>query len=109
MSEHKDTKGRFAPGNPGGKLKSPTSKKTRAIAEVARELFDQYGTKTAKEIFESRGNFAVKERLIEFLVERGWGKAPQTIRLGGIDPNSPEGVLLAMSGQVLPGAEETPE
>jgi len=107
VTEIKDRKGRFTKGNPGGKLKQPVSAKNRAIAEVCRELWDQYGTKTAKAIFESQKNWAVKERLLEFIVDRGWGKAPQTVTMKGrIDPNSPEGILLAIAGQSRPGDDD---
>jgi hypothetical protein len=102
-----DNKGRFTKGNPGGKLKAPVSARNRAIAEVCRELFEEFGDKTAREIFQSKNNWPVKVKLLELVIERGYGKSPLTVKLGNsIDPNSPEGVLLLAAGQSLPGGNE---
>lgn len=93
--------GRFAAGNPG-KPPGATNWANRKIAIIAREYLDASADQAIEWLLKQRKNPAVLLATIEFLTERADGKAPQVVK-HGLDPDSPEGLLLAMSGQPLPG------
>ena len=97
----RQNRGRFAPGNPG----KPAGAKhwaNRKIATVAREYLDDYGDDVIAFLLSQRKNTGVLLETIKFLTERADGKAPQTVK-HGLDPDSPEGILLAIANQPLPG------
>lgn len=106
--EGRQKDGRFAPGNPG-KKKGNVSIGKRKIAQAARELFERYAPKHFEDLFKpakkpSTQLLKVRQDALEFLANRGWGRAPMTVHVGkSIDPNSPEGILLALAGQPIPG------
>lgn len=74
----------------------------RKVAEIARDYLDEGGDDAIRFLLTQRRNPAVLLQTIEFLTERADGKAPQVVK-HGLDPDSPEGMLLAMAGQALPG------
>jgi hypothetical protein len=94
--------GRFGRGNPG-KPKGAVSWEKRKIAEAAREMFEEHAPEEIKFLLTQRTNLAVKLGVIEFLAERAYGKAPIKVH-ASIDPDSPEGILLLLAGQPLPGS-----
>lgn len=96
----------FKPGNPG-KPKGAVSFEKRKLAAACRELVYKNAPDHFQKLFEDKNPsvplMKVRQDAIEWASDRGWGKAPQTINLGkGIDPNSPEGVLLQIAGQPIP-------
>lgn len=97
-------RGQFKPGN-AGKKKGTVSWEKRKLAEAAREMFEELAPKELRELIVQNRNLPVKLDAIRFLADRAYGKAPQTVRLG-MDPDSPEGILLKIAGQVLPGSTE---
>ncbi len=94
-------RGRFGPGNPG-KPAGAKNWANRKIAQVAREYLEEHGDNAIVELLTQRKNLGVLLETVKFLTERADGKAPQTIK-HGLDPDSPEGILLALAGQALPG------
>lgn len=98
--------GRFAASTPDhpnpGKPIGAKHWANRKIAEVARDYLDEGGDDAIRFLLTQRKNPAVLLATVEFLTERADGKAPQTVK-HGLDPDSPEGILLALAGQALPG------
>lgn len=102
MSEEKKPKpGTFRPGNPG-KPKGAISWEKKKLADACRDLFERECPDQIIDILRSK-NLPVKMRCIEWLAERAYGKAPMVVR-HGLDPESPEGILLRLAGQTLPGS-----
>lgn len=98
--------GRFGPSTPDkpnpGKPIGAVHFANRRIAEIAREYLDVAGDDAIRWLLEQRKNPAVLLATVEFLTERAEGKAPQVVK-HGLDPDSPEGILLALQNQALPG------
>jgi hypothetical protein len=94
-------RGKFGKGNPG-KPKGAVSWAFRKVSEAARELFEERGRAALIEILDGK-DLGAKMRAIEFLADRAYGKAAAIVRLG-LDPESPEGILLTLANQPLPGA-----
>lgn len=99
--------GKFAKGNPG-KKKGTLSWEKRKIADAARELFEQECPNQILLLLRQNKNLSVKLQTIEFLAERAYGKSPITVK-AGIDPDSPEGILLMLAGQPIPGSSSSKE
>jgi hypothetical protein len=99
--------GRFGKGNPG-KPKGAVSWEKRKIAEAAREMFEKHAPKEILALLHQNKNLAVKLGVIEFLAERAYGKAPIKVH-ASIDPDSPEGILLLLAGQPIPGSSTSSE
>jgi len=99
-------KGRFGKSTPDhpnpGKPIGATNWSNRKIAEIARDYLDRGGDDAIRFLLTQRKNPAVLLATVEFLTERADGKAPQVVK-HGLDPESPEGMILAMCGQALPG------
>ena len=99
--------GKFAKGNPG-KKKGTVSWEKRKIADAARQMFEEHAPQEILFLLTQKKNLSVKLGVIEFLAERAYGKAPITVK-AGIDPDSPEGILLMLAGQPLPGSSISKE
>jgi hypothetical protein len=100
----------FKPGNPG-KPKGAVSFEKRKLAAACRELVEKNASTHFEQLFTDEHPsvqlMKVRQDAIEWAAERGYGRAPLSVKLGGkIDPDSPEGVLLRIAGQNLPGAEK---
>jgi hypothetical protein len=95
-------KGHFAKGT-AGRPHGAIAWKNRKIAQISRQYLDEYGDKVvAKLLTGERVPYDVRLATVKWLTDRSDGKAPQTIR-HGLDPDSPEGLLLALAGQAVPG------
>jgi|SRR5581483_3989452 len=99
----REDKGRFGKGNPG-RPKGSLNWEKRKLADAARELFEKHCPDEILSILHG-DNDVVKMRCIEWLADRAYGKAPVVVR-AGIDPDSPEGILLMLANQTLPGSSE---
>jgi hypothetical protein len=95
-------KGRFGKGNPGGKLK----KRHLQLAKSCRDLMDEFHVPTARAILTNKKESGkTKLAVLQFLAERGYGKSPQVIKTEGIEPGSPEAILLELTEQYIPGSD----
>ena len=94
-------RGYFAKGN-RGKPKGTLSWVKRKVADAAREMFEEECPQQLRHLIRQNKNLAVKLRAIEILMDRAYGRAPLIVR-ASMDPNSPEGILLSIAGQTIPG------
>jgi hypothetical protein len=96
--------GQFKKGQaPGpGRPKGMVSFEKRRLASAMREFFLAEGPMALQRIIRNRRNPSAAIRAIEVVLERGWGKAQVVVRLGGIEPGSPEAILLELAGQHIP-------
>jgi hypothetical protein len=93
--------GKFAQGNAGRPVGIKRWKGSK-IAILAREYLDDHADEVILKLLTGKAPAEVRLRTIQWLTDRADGKAPQVIR-HGMDPDSPEGILLSMMGQSLPG------
>jgi hypothetical protein len=108
----RQARGQFAASTPDqpnpGKPKGATNWANRRIADVSREYLDKHADDVIAWLLGQRKNAGVLLETIKFLTERADGKAPQTIK-HGLDPDSPEGILLRMANQPIPGQGDDDE
>jgi hypothetical protein len=123
MAEKRDRNGRFEKGNTigaarrfppgnGGRSAGVVRRVTREIAEWADGEFRDRASVVLGEILNSPAR-SIREKELRFevvrwLADRAYGRAPQYlgIAIRGISPDSPEGILLQLSGESLPGSED---
>lgn len=101
----------FQPGN--RYRRGPVSEARKRFARVAAGLLEEHGVAAFLSILRSK-NSGAKTKCLELLLAYAIGK-PLSINAlvhanaGRIDPESPEGILLQLSGQPLPGTTEEEE
>ena len=92
---------KFIAGRPPGR---PATTR-RAFAQMMRDLCEEHLLILVNDVMRSRNTMA-KLYLARFLAEYGYGKPldPHVhMQIGaGIDPNSPEGILLSLANQHIP-------
>lgn len=94
---------KFQKGN-AGRPKGALKKVNAELGTACREALETSFWPTVQRLLAS-GDDRVRLDTMKWLTDRGYGRAPETVRVG-IAADSPEGVLLALSKQYRPGADD---
>lgn len=102
---------RFEKGNAGGPGGSTKKDLTKTELETSARLqLSRHFARSVRTLLTSKDQWIILNTL-KWLTDRAFGKAPMYVKGSGIEPGSPEWILLKIAEQQIPGApdEEGPE